>query len=61
MLGPPASGTGRLVTTAPLLRTTLSLSMPVDASPAPSPPVSSSVPIMQNTTMKTRWKHYHDN
>ena len=61
MLGPPVSGTSRLVTTARLLRTTLSLSTPVDTSLAPSLPVSSPVPIMQNTTMKTRWKHYHDN
>ena len=52
--GPPASGTSRLVTTARLLRTTLSLSTPVDTSPAPSPHVSSSVPIVQNTTSKTR-------
>ena len=59
--GPPASGTSRLVTTARLLRTTLSISTPVDTSPAPAPAVSFSVPIMQNTTMKTHWKHYHDN
>ena len=61
MLGPPASGTSRLVTTARLLRTTLSLSTPVDTSPVPSPPVSSSVPTMQETIMNIRWKHYHDN
>ena len=61
MLGPPASGTSRLVTIARLLHTTLSLSTPVDTSPAPSPPVSSSVPTMQNKTMNIRWKHYHDN
>ena len=61
MLGPLASGTSRLVTTARLLRTTLSLSTPVDTSPAPSPPVFSSVPTMQNTIMNRRWKHYHDN
>ena len=61
MLGPPASATSRLVTTARPLRNTLSLSTPVDTSRAPSPPVSPSVPIMQNTTTKTRWKHYHDN
>ena len=61
MLGPQASGTSRLVTTARLLRTTLSLSTLVDTSPAPSPPVSSSVPIMQKTIMSERWKHYHEN
>ena len=60
MLGPPVSGISRLVTTARLLRTTLSLSTPVDTSPVPSPPVSSSVPTMQKTIMNIRWKHYHD-
>ena len=33
--GPPASGTSHLVIAARLLRTTLSLSTPVDTSPAP--------------------------
>ena len=60
MLGTPASGTRRLLTTARLLRTTLSLSTPVDTSTAPSPPVSSSVPTMQKKIMNIRWKHYHD-
>ena len=56
--GPPASGTRLMVTTARLLRTTLSLSTPVDNSPAPSPPVSSSVPTTQNTITHKCWKHY---
>ena len=61
MRGTPASGTSPIVTTARLLRTTLSLSTPVDSSPAPSPLVSSSVPTIKNTIMNIRWKHYHDN
>ena len=51
MLGPPQSGTSRLVRTARLLRTTFSLYTPVDIPLAPSPPVSSSVP-----TLKTNYK-----
>ena len=58
--GPPTSGTSRLVTTARLLRTTLSLSTPLGTSPVPSP-VSSSVPTIQNAIMNIRRKHYHDN
>ena len=58
--GSPASGTSRLITTAHLRRTTLSLSTPVDTFPAPSLPVSSSVPITQNTIIKIRWKNYQD-
>ena len=61
MLGPPVSATSRLVATARLLRTTLSLSTPVDTSLAPSPPVSSSVPTMQKRIMNIRRKHYCDN
>ena len=57
---PPASATSLLVTTARLMRTTLSLSTPVDTSRAPSPPVSSSVPTTQNTSTNKRWKHYQD-
>ena len=64
--GPPASGTSLLVTTSRLLRTTLLLSKPVDTSPAPSPPVSCSVPTTQtqlcmnvgNTTRKIRRDQY---
>ena len=52
--GHPASGTSRLVTTARLLCTTLSLSVPVDFCPVPSPPVSCSKPITQNTNTNKR-------
>ena len=57
----PASGTSLLVTTARLLRTTLSLSTPVETSPAPSPPVSFSVPTTQSSFVHKGWKHHHDN
>ena len=55
--GTPATGISHLETTAPLLRTWLSLSKPVDLSPALSPPVSSSVLLTENKYIKTRWQH----
>ena len=61
MLGTQASGISLLKKTARLLRTTFSLSMPVDTSPAPSPPVSSSEPTTPDTFTNKHWKHYLDN
>ena len=61
MLGPPASGTSRPLTKTSVLRTTLSLPTPVDTSPAPFLPISSSVPLTLNTNTNERLKHYHDN
>ena len=58
--GTPVSNTSRLVTTARLLRPRVSLSTPLDTSPAASTLASSSVPMTQNTIVNTRWKHYQN-